>query len=210
MNNISYDRTKADNFHQIRGQALAKRAVEVALAGNHPLLLAVTEYGKDRESKGAKIEATETEENSYSFKQAVALAVAPNITPKSAKQFMALSRKRRSDLLLRSEMVTEVPAIPFDEMQRPTGEPFERIWTRVERAVSRIFADTRPERLRYALDSVGERMLRQASESLELPAIRVQQITRVAFTIAALEGDDHIKPQHLAEAIQYARLFLTH
>lgn len=208
MNTDTYDKAKADQFHTIRGQALAKRAVEVALAGNHSLLLAVTEYGKDRKNSMVTIEATENKDNSYSYRQAVALAVAPHITPKSAKQFMALSRKRRSDLLLRSEMVVEVPAMPLEEMQRPCGEPFERIWTRVERAraiLARVRAAPRP----YALDSASERLLRRAVESLALPAIRVEQLQRVSQSIAALDGSDLIAPQHLAEAIQYARLFLT-
>lgn len=208
MNTEPYDKTKAEQFHTIRGQALAKRAVEVALAGGHKLLLAVTEYGKDRKHSPAQIEAVENGENSYSYRQAVALAVAPNITPKSAKQFMALSKARRSDLLLRSEMVCEVPAMPFDEMQRPSGEPFDRIWARVERA-NGVLAKTSAVPRPHTLDSAGERLLRRATESLALPAIRVEQLLRVSRTIAALDGNELIAPQHIAEAIQYARTFLS-
>jgi predicted ATPase with chaperone activity len=208
MNN-EIDQSKADQFHEIRGQALAKRAVEVALAGNHKLLLAVTEYGVSREFI-SKIHATECAENSYAFRQAEMMAVALNITPKSAKQFMAMSKAKRSHLLLWSDMVTEVPAIPLDEMNRPTGEPFDRIWARVERART-VLAKTaaKPERHRYELDSAGTRLLRQVKESLNLPAIRVEQILRVSLTVAALDDSELIKPQHLAEAVQYGRTFLV-
>ena len=207
--NHEIDQTKTDKFHEISGQALAKRAVEVAIAGKHPLLLAVTEYGKDRDCK-PKIQATETADNSYSFRQAEAMAVASYLIPKSAKQFMAMSKAKRSDLLLRCDMVVEVPAIPLEEMQRPAGERFELIWARVERARA-VLAKTadQPERQRLALDTAGEKLLRRAKESLYLPAIRVEQIQRVSLTVAALDDREQIAPHHLAEAIQYGRMFLA-
>lgn len=205
MNEI--DQSKAALFHFVRGQALAKRAVEVALAGGHRLLLAVTEYGQDRESK-SKIQATESADNSFSFQQAEAMAVAPNIVPKSAKQLVAMSKARRSDLLLRSEMVVDVPAMPIDDMGRPPGEPFDRIWARVEKARGLLTKNPGgPKALHTALDPAGQRLLRRAQESLELPAIRIEQILRVAATVAALEGIEEIHPQHLAEAIQYGRTY---
>ena len=76
------------------------------------------------------------------------------------------------------------------------------------RAVLAKTAD-KPERQRNALDIAGEKLLRRAKESLYLPAIRVEQITRVSLTIAALDDREQIAPHHLAEAIQYGRKFLT-
>ncbi len=57
-----------------------------------------------------------------------------------------------------------------------------------------------------ALDDPGESLLRQEITDLGLSARAHDRILRIARTIADLAGEEHTKPDHLAEAIQYWRL----
>jgi magnesium chelatase family protein len=56
------------------------------------------------------------------------------------------------------------------------------------------------------IDKVGQNLLKAAMEKLNLSARAYDRILKVARTIADLDGDENIKPEHLAEAIQYRSL----
>ena len=56
------------------------------------------------------------------------------------------------------------------------------------------------------LDSAGQSLLSQAVNSLDLSARAYDRILRVARTIADLEDELHILPEHIGEAVQYRSL----
>jgi magnesium chelatase family protein len=57
-----------------------------------------------------------------------------------------------------------------------------------------------------AIDTVGQNLLKAAMNKLNLSARAYDRILKVGRTIADLSGSTAIKPEHIAEAIQYRSL----
>lgn len=56
------------------------------------------------------------------------------------------------------------------------------------------------------INTVGQNLLKAAMQKLNLSARAYDRILKVSRTIADLGGNEDIKPEHIAEAIQYRSL----
>ena len=124
-------------------------------------------------------------------------------------------------LLDRIDLHVEVTPVNFSELNNvKVGETSEQIRTRVIQAreiqterykdFEGLYANAQisSKQLREicVIDSIGENLLKRAMEKLNLSARAYDRILKVSRTIADLEGSEKIKPEHLAEAIQYRSL----
>lgn len=123
-------------------------------------------------------------------------------------------------MLDRIDLHIEVPRVPHRDLADPRdGESSEVIRARVESA-----RKLQPERLApyglhanaamaarhirkfCPLDDEGQKLLEMVTDRLGLSARTYSRILKVARTIADLGGEENIRQQHLAEAIQYRGL----
>lgn len=124
-------------------------------------------------------------------------------------------------LLDRIDLHVEVTPVPFSELSSTrTSENSETVRTRVIKA-----SEIQAERFKdhpgvYAnaqmsskllkeicvINSIGQNLLKTAMDKLNLSARAYDRILKVSRTIADLADSEDIKPEHLAEAIQYRSL----
>jgi len=124
-------------------------------------------------------------------------------------------------LLDRIDLHVEVTPVPFSELSKTQNtETSKDIRHRVIKArvlqteryktSDGIYCNaqmrTKDLRTYCALDESGNNLLKTAMERLGLSARAYDRILKVARTIADLEDSENIKPNHLAEAIQYRSL----
>lgn len=124
-------------------------------------------------------------------------------------------------LLDRIDIHLEVTPVPFRELSQ------ERVSEKSERVRERVVAARKRQAERYAnypgvycnaqmsaqllqelcvIGAEGKQLLKTAMERLGLSARAYDRILKVARTIADLDTSDHIRTEHLAEAIQYRSL----
>ncbi len=123
-------------------------------------------------------------------------------------------------LIDRVDIQIEMPEVGFGELAvKARGEESGAIRARVERArrvqrerfrdegiLLNAQMDTRRTRTFAAPDTASEKLLRQAYDALRLSARAYQRILKVARTIADIEGEETVREEHYAEAIQYRSL----
>lgn len=120
-------------------------------------------------------------------------------------------------LLDRIDLIVHVPALEYDELKiRTPAEPSAVIRQRVNAArkiQQKRFRNT-SVRSNSGIDSRGlrefcclspdcETLMKMAFDTMNLSARSYDRILRVARTIADLDGQEQIQPDHIAEAIQY-------
>ena len=144
-------------------------------------------------------------------------------------------RKYRSrisgPLLDRIDIHIEAPAVKYQEMvDAPEGEPSAAIQERVNRArliqLERFDAMNKARKPGHGgapvysnaqmtsrliktvcvLDQAGRSLLKTAMEKLSLSGRAHDKALKVARTIADLDGSEAIRPEHVAEAVQYRSL----
>ncbi len=120
-------------------------------------------------------------------------------------------------LLDRIDIIAEVPALEFDELRRTTGAECScAVKSRVDRAreiqrkryaasgtACNARMTSRELRESCPLSSDCEELMHGAFDAMGLSARSYDRILRVARTIADLAASPDIRPEHLAEAIQY-------
>lgn len=124
-------------------------------------------------------------------------------------------------LLDRIDLHVEVTPVPLRELSgQVSGEPSSVIRERVIRAREIQTARYKDHPGIYCnaqmsskqlkqictIDTIGQHLLKTAMEKLNLSARAYDRILKVSRTIADLSGSNEIKPEHLAEAIQYRSL----
>ncbi len=124
-------------------------------------------------------------------------------------------------LLDRIDIHIEVVPVPFKELSKiQTSENSDTVRKRVIAAreiQSKRFADSpdvysnaqmssKQIRTHCQIDEAGQVLLKNAMERLGLSARAYDRILKVSRTIADLANSENIKPEHLAEAIQYRSL----
>ncbi len=139
-------------------------------------------------------------------------------TPLQIQRYLA---RISGPLLDRIDIHIDVPPLKYREITTDdTGEPSAAIRERVRRA--RAIQQERFRRARgvycnahmasrhikrhCALDGEAADLLETAMERLSLSARAYDRILKVARTIADLAEQEHIGPEHVAEAIQYRSL----
>ena len=119
-------------------------------------------------------------------------------------------------LLDRIDIVVEVPAVHFEDLRsRTEAEPSSEVRKRVNAArqiQNQRFGDGNmcnarmgPKEMREYCRLTEEcaQLMKNAYDLMGLTARSYDRILKVARTVADLDGCDTIKPQHIAEAIQY-------
>ena len=123
-------------------------------------------------------------------------------------------------LLDRIDLHIEVPAVNYQDLSQPLkSESSVEIRKRVEaaRAIQnqrfakrKIYCNaqmgTKLVNKFCVPDKTGKTLLETAMERLGLSARAYTRILKIARTIADLEAEEKILPQHIAEAIQYRTL----
>ncbi|MEZ5035143.1 MAG: YifB family Mg chelatase-like AAA ATPase [Chitinophagaceae bacterium] len=124
-------------------------------------------------------------------------------------------------LLDRIDLHVEVTPVPFSELssikpQENSAAIRERVMQAREKQADRyknhegIYCNAQMSSKLLkeicVIDKVGANLLKTAMEKLNLSARAYDRILKVSRTIADLDNADNIKPEHLAEAIQYRSL----
>ena len=135
-------------------------------------------------------------------------------TPKAVDSYLS---RISGPLLDRIDMIVEVPQVDLDSLtDRRKGEPSSAIRARVNAArqkQNQRFADSTvrcnggmtPAMVQEVcqLDEGCVSIMRSAFLRMNLTARSYDRILRVARTIADLDGSDALRPEHIAEAVQY-------
>lgn len=132
-------------------------------------------------------------------------------------QIIRYKRKLSGPLLDRIDLHVEAPRLKYEEMSKESfGETSKVVRERVAKAreiQSLRFKDegiltNREMSIKHikkycALDEMAEKMMKSAVSSMGFSTRTYHRLLKISRTIADLDNCENIKPQHLAEALQY-------
>ncbi|MEZ4777647.1 MAG: YifB family Mg chelatase-like AAA ATPase [Bacteroidia bacterium] len=137
------------------------------------------------------------------------------------QQIQRYMAKISGPLMDRIDLHVEVTPVPFDELtSRENGESSQIIRERViaarqiqlerfktlEGVYCNAMMPANMVRKICQIDKLGEGLLKTAMKKLDLSARAFDRILKVSRTIADLAAAEAIRPEHIAEAIQYRSL----
>ena len=182
-------------FEDIIGQEHAKKALEVALAGQHTISF----IGKD-EAEALAEWAVEHGLTAWAVQQCPCgyFGEPTKECTCSLSQVSKWQKRKAYQNALNAEIVVECPSpYPYQIdawVSGKRGEPEGAMLARVE---------AKGQRPEPTLDQTSRSLLSVATKQLSLVTDRVKSMISVAQTIAALAKANQIGVVHLAEAIQY-------
>ena len=142
----------------------------------------------------------------------------------NAGQIQRYESRLSGPLLDRIDMHLEVPAVPFQAMSAlKKGESSQSIRRRVvatrdiqkerfkDKYTVHCNSQMGPKEVeKYcSLDSSSMKLLEKSVERLRLSARAYHRILKIARTIADMDKTESIQPAHIAEAIQYRRMYIS-
>ncbi len=158
-------------------------------------------------------------QGSITFPADFIMVAAMNPAEYSAGSAKKIERRISAPLLDRIDLTIDVKPVPISDLQKKPSDGAEttvQIAARVKLARERqrdrfrsmSISTNKEMSVKHIdtlcpLDAQSEALLHQAVERLGLSARSYHRTIKVARTIADLEGSEGIKPQHVAEALQY-------
>ena len=145
----------------------------------------------------------------------------------SSSQILKYQKRISGPLLDRIDIHIDVPAVEVEKLtteQKVVGEDSKTVRSRIKKArkiqlerfrnsptVTNSEMSSKHIKTFCALEEEVVLLLKSAIQKLSLSARAYHKVVKVAQTICDLEGDAHIKKQHVLEALQYrARVFETY
>ena len=192
------------NFIDIKGHEHAKRGLEVALSGDHDVILVgPPKSGKSLLRKA--VEDTGFKINIYEMRPCpCGFFTDPkhecNCAPVEIKDYLS---SLPAHIIDKTDIYIEVPRLNLEQLQeKRRGELSEDILERVQ--LARVFLHSR--RADLTLDKEAEDLLKLAILELGISSRAYDKIMSVAGTIAGMGSKLTIEAHHISEAISYRSL----
>ena len=222
------------DFGDVRGQEFAKRALTVAAAGGHNVIMlgspgsGTTMLARRVPTILPPLTPEESLETTRIYSAVGKMVPGEALlttrpfgvrTTRSAGVEKYMGRTS-GPLLDRIDWHVEVPAVPFEDLSKPgegtgSAKMREEVFRarevqagRFGRGAGKVNGRMTSKQIRThgALDAAGQASLKEAMEAFGLSARAHDRILHVSRTVADLAGRDRITQDHVAEAIGFRAL----